>query len=131
MSVPSKAAVRTYTASMVLLGAGYVGLLFLALYAIRTWEHSPWRFVAALGPAVPVVLGSFSVMRLFRSYDELQRKLAGEALQVAFAVTATVTFAYGWLQFAGLPPINFTFVFPFMWVVFALAYAVRWGMYNR
>lgn len=131
MSVPSRAAVRTYVATVVLLGFGYAGFVFLTTYALRTWDGSPWRYGVSLLPVLPIVLGWPAVTRMFKAYDELQRKLAGEALQTAFGVTAVVTFAYGWLQWAGLPPINLTFVFPFMWVVFGVAYGVRHGRYSR
>lgn len=131
MSTPSKSAVRYYVATILLLSFGYAGTVFLAVYALNSWAPSPWRYVVSLAPVFPLIAGWPAVARVFRAHDELQRKIAVEALGIAFGVTAIATSAYGWLQFAGLPPVNLTVVFPFVSFVFGITYALRTWRYSR
>jgi hypothetical protein len=62
--------------------------------------------------------------------DELQRKLQFEALALAFAGTALLTFGYGFLEGVGLPRLSMFVVWPLMaalWVVGVFIGRVRYG----
>ena len=61
--------------------------------------------------------------------DELQQRLEVEALAFAFGGTALITFAYGFLQDAGFPDLNWFYVWPLMgglWIVGGFIARRRW-----
>jgi multisubunit Na+/H+ antiporter MnhB subunit len=68
--------------------------------------RSPGRIALALlqGAATTVLI--VAMARPMRHYDELQRRIQLEALALAFAGTAILATAYGFLVNAGLPDID-------------------------
>jgi hypothetical protein len=68
--------------------------------------RSPGRIALALlqGAATTVLI--VATARPMRHYDELQRRIQLEALALAFAGTAILATAYGFLVNAGLPDID-------------------------
>jgi hypothetical protein len=63
---------------------------------------------------LPAAAVCWVIVRRVRRLDELQRRIELEALSVAFAGTALLTFAYGFLENAGLPRLSFVMVWPLM-----------------
>lgn len=125
VSVPSKAEVRRYTVSMAIIAVVYS---LLVLLVMKSWlprvQAGFWKYVVALTPVVPLLWGWPVFTRFIRAMDEMYQKIVGDALQTTFGVTALTTFAYGWLEIAGLPPVGVIMVFPFMFAVFGLALGV-------
>lgn len=66
-------------------------------------ESQSASILIALSPMLPAVFICGVVMRSIRHLDEMQRKLQFEALALAFAGTALITFSYGFLEGAGFP----------------------------
>ena len=57
----------------------------------------------------------------------MQRKLQLEALAMAFAGTALITFGYGFLEGAGLPKLSMFVVWPIMAALWVIGVTVgRW-----
>ncbi|MDT1063749.1 hypothetical protein RM190_17930 [Paracoccus sp. CPCC 101403] len=68
----------------------------------------------AVAPIIPAVFICGVVVQAIRNLDEMQRKLQLEALAVAFAGTALITFGYGFLEGNGLPKLSMFAVWPLM-----------------
>ena len=77
-------------------------------------ESQSASILIALSPMLPAVFICGVVMRSIRHLDEMQRKLQFEALALAFAGTALITFSYGFLEGAGFPRISTFAVWPLM-----------------
>jgi hypothetical protein len=102
----------------------YAVLLVASIVAID--DHaiaSPaLRGLVALSP----MLGGFgllsAIMRRYRRMDELERRVQAEAIMFAFGATAIVTFAYGFLQRAGIAPqdASYFWVWPILGASWAL-----------
>lgn len=116
---------------LMLAGLGaYAAILFLTpiILAHGVEEETP-RLALSLLPMLPVIFICWLIMRNIRSLDELQRKLQIEALALAFAGTALLTFSYGFLEGAGLPKMTMFAVLPLMctlWVLGVILGNVRY-----
>jgi len=102
-----------YRRFMMLALAAYAAILGPAIPLIDAYPESAWRIPLAIAPILPFIYGIFVYVRYLRMVDELQRRIALEALAIAFGASAAITFGYGLLQFAGLPDANWSFV----WIV--------------
>ena len=83
--------------------------------------RSPGRIAIALLQGAASAALVVAIARPMRRYDELQRRIHLEALAFAFAATAILGTAYGFLINAGLPEIDWgAWIWPGMvalWVV--------------
>ena len=69
---------------------------------------------------MPAALVIYLFVRRLARTDELQKRIQTEAGGFALGGTALLTFTYGFLEGAGLPHLNWTFIFPLI--------AVLWGV---
>jgi len=97
-----------------------VVVLFITVTLLKTLGNSPWRFLAAILPMLPIVLGLLVFLRFFGEMDELQKRIQLYALAFSFGATGLLTFAYGLMQNAGLPQVSFIAVFPAMIALWGL-----------
>ncbi len=107
----------------------YSGLLAGVITVMQTYPDAPWRYPVAITPMIPWVFTVGAYVRYFRRMDELHQRMALEAFAFAFAGTALLTFTYGFLDFAGLPRINWWFVWPVMaalWIIGGFVARKRW-----
>ena len=111
---------RQYNKRMGLGLLAYSVLLLASIQLTSAYPDALWRFPVALAPMAPFVYGIFACVRYVQRIDELQRIVALEALAIAFGGTAAITFGYGFLELAGLPHVNWTFVWPVMGVCWLL-----------
>ncbi len=79
-----------------------------------------WATVISLIPMLPALGVAIAVMRQLRASDELQRRIQLEALSLAFAGTALITFSYGFLENVGYPKLSMFFVWPLMAVLWII-----------
>jgi len=110
-----KPAVKNYTRNLLLAIASYGFMLFginsyLANNDVPQWAQA----ILALLPMLPVLVVLKTVVVFSRSWDELQRKQATEAMLISFFVTGFGTFAYGFLEGVGFPPLETIWVMPIM-----------------
>jgi hypothetical protein len=113
-----------YTAAMLISLLFYTVALVLSLLWLEAGVTGPWKYVVALLPVLPALGIPVAVVAYCRTMDELQLRKQLEAVAFAFVSTAIVTFAYGFLQNAGLPDISWVWVWPVMavcWMVGQLA----------
>lgn len=118
--------------ALMLIGlAAYVASLFGLQFLLVGWvEDDTARIAVSLVPMLPAIFLCGVIVRAIRDMDELQRKVQFEALALAFAGTALITFGYGFLEGAGLPRLSMFIVWPVMatlWVVGVLLGRVRYG----
>lgn len=109
----------------------YVAMLILSQRLLAGGTDSEaMRILLSLALMLPSVFICVVIIRAIHRMDELQRKLQFEALALAFAGTALLTFGYGFLEGVGLPRLSMFVVWPLMaalWVVGVLIGRVRYG----
>ncbi len=105
---------RRYALELALALLAYAGLLVVSLTLFPHLAGQASRYVVILLPMVPAGALAWVVLRQLRRLDELQRRIQLEALGFAFALTALLTFAYGFLELAGLPRVSLFSVWPLM-----------------
>jgi len=109
-----------YVAVMCLSLALYSIVLVISLSWLKAGVEGPLKFAIAVMPVMPAWGVPLAVVRLLESMDELQRRIQLESLAFGFAAAAVATFTYGFLQNAGLPEVNWVWVWPVMavsWIV--------------
>jgi hypothetical protein len=113
----NKQYLKELAAALVLYGLMLVG-------SIKLLDHvtiaAPWRDVIALSPMVGGLACAWAILRELRRMDELQQRIQLEALGFAFALTALITFSYGFLEGLGYPRLSMFSVWPVMAVLWAV-----------
>ena len=120
---------RRYVKEFALALAGYAGLLVVASLIVDANRSADWRYAVAIAPMVPAAFMVLAWVRYYRRVDELQQRIALEALAFAFGGTALITFGYGFLDEAGLPHLSWFWVWPIMaalWIVGGQLAKRRW-----
>lgn len=93
----------------------YILVLSLSIFLFNQgYAVGPWRPVVALLPMVPGAALCWVILRQFRRLDEMQIRIQLEGLAFAFALTAVITFSYGFLEIAGFPALSMFTVWPLM-----------------
>ncbi len=129
MPVAQDAAKRIYNRWVWVAFIVYSGLLAGVITVLQTHPDAAWRYPVAITPMIPWVFTVAAYVRYYRRMDELHQRMALEAFAFAFAGTALITFTYGFLDFAGLPRINWWFVWPVMatlWIIGGFVARKRW-----
>ncbi|MBN3723362.1 hypothetical protein [Burkholderia sp. Ac-20379] len=109
----------------------YVVLLALSVYCLQAGivESGYARILVALSPMLAGLGICWVVVRNLRNVDELVRRIQLEALAIAFAGTALLTFSYGFLENVGFPKLSLFVVWPVMgalWIVSSILCARRY-----
>lgn len=107
-------AARSYVVEFLGAMVAYVVCLIVSLLLLQGNHDAPWRVPVALLPVVPAVFAVAAFVRYLGRTDELQRRIQLEGLGLSFGVTAILTFAYGFLENVGFPPISLLWVLPLM-----------------
>lgn len=100
--------------------AVYVVLLAGSIRYGRPLADGPLRTIALLAPMIGFGLMIRAIARHVARIDEYQRLRLLEGVALAFAITAAVTFSYGFLETAGFPKLSMFSV----WMVMG----VSWGV---
>lgn len=98
----------------------YAIVLVGSIKLLGSYGETEWRYPLALSPMIPASAALIAFIRFFRGVDELEQRVHLEGLAFAFGASALATFAYGFLEGAGFPHLNWTFVWPVMamfWIV--------------
>ncbi|MET3598977.1 hypothetical protein [Martelella mangrovi] len=105
--------------------AAYAALLICSQYLLGNGlEGNTLRLSIALLPMLPALFICVVVVRCIRQLDELQRRVQLEALAVASAGTALITFSYGFLEGIGFPRLSMFMVWPLMAAIWFLGVIV-------
>lgn len=117
-------AVKKYRNSLIIAFTAYGLALFgVNSYLSGTGADLPtWQMaLLVLVPMIPVYLFARAVVEFSRSWDELQRRKAMDAVLVAFVVVGFGTFAYGFLEGVGFPKLDTIWILPMLLAVQGLA----------
>jgi hypothetical protein len=113
---------RRYRWELALAMLLYSAVLIGSLLVAKRLEPGVLRTVVALLPAIPIGLTVWVIGRQFRRMDEFQRLRSLESIAVAAAVTAGLTFTYGFLEEAGFPRLSMFWVWGIM--------GITWGLHS-
>jgi hypothetical protein len=116
-----KPAVKKYLVSLTLGMGSYMFILFgvNTYLTFNTVPQGQATFLALL-PMLAVFLIFKAIAEFARSWDELQRKKAMEAMLISFLFTGFGTFAYGFLEGVGFPRLEIIWVLPIMFAMFGV-----------
>ncbi|WP_114391585.1 hypothetical protein [Oleisolibacter albus] len=93
----------------------YAGLLLASNLADRVFlPTGAAKLILAVTPMVGAVAAAWTILRGVRRMDELQRRVQFEAIALAFAGTALITFGWGFAESAGAPTLRAFAVWPIM-----------------
>lgn len=108
------------------------GLLLVTVNKAAQWGWVPdtLHIPVALLPMLPGIAAVWVIMRHIRRMDEMQRRMQFEGLAFGFAMTALITFSYGFLEGQGLPRLSMFSVLPLMNVLWVLGYALACRRYR-
>ena len=92
----------------------YAAVLMGSLRLAEKMEPGLVRTLIVLAPAIPIFICVWVIARQFRRMDEFVRLRSLESIAVAAAVTAGLTFTYGFLESAGFPRLSMFWVWGIM-----------------
>jgi hypothetical protein len=107
----------------------YLMVLVGSITVVQANHEASWRYFVAVLPVIPAALVIWLTVRALGRLDEVQKRTQMQALGFAMAATGLLTFGYGFLESAGLPHLNVTFVLPLiglLWGVGLLALNLRY-----
>jgi len=103
----------------------YMLVLIGSIYLAKRMDPGTARTILLITPVVPLMLAVWAIARHFGRMDEFMRLRSLEGLAVAAAVTAGLTFTYGFLESAGFPKVSMFWVWGVMGTVWAAHTALR------
>jgi hypothetical protein len=103
----------------------YVAILVSAIKFGRPMDEGILRTLVLASPMIGFCLGVWAVARHVRRVDEFIRQSTLETLAIAAAVTAGLTFTYGFLETAGYPKLSMFTVWPVMGGVWGALTCIR------
>ena len=103
----------------------YAVVLVGSIYLAKTLEPGVARTLLLLTPVIPLFLTIWVIARHFQRMDEFIRLRSLEGLAIAAAVTAALTFSYGFLESAGFPKISMFWVWGVMGIVWGAFSSLR------
>ena len=112
-----------------LIWGGYAALVGISGWLVDANPGADWRYAVAVLPMIPLAFALRDWVGGFRRSDELEQRIALESIGFAFGATALITLTYGFLQLAGLPDINWLFVWAVMgscWIAGGRLARRRW-----
>ncbi len=107
----------------------YLMVLVGSVIAVGANPDVDWRYWVAALPVVPAAVVIWLTVRALSRLDEVQKRMQMQAIGFALAATALLTFGYGFLEGAGMPHLNWTFVLPLITALWGLglgALAIRY-----
>jgi hypothetical protein len=105
--------------------AAYVVLLVAAIKFGRPMPDGVLRTAILLTPMIGFGLAIWAIARHLGRIDEYMRQNLLETFAIGAAITAAVTFSYGFLETAGFPRLSMFAVWPVMGSSWVLVCAVR------
>ena len=110
--------------------AAYVAIVSISMWLLRGHEHRPLGYSIAFLPIIPAAWAVWGFMRMFRSLDELQRRIQLEAVGFSFLATCLITLTWAFQQNAGLPRFDVSFVAPLLILLWSLGLAIARRRYQ-
>ncbi len=123
---------RTYLIELSAAIALYAGLLVASNLLERRLD--PQGFVLVMINVMPIagiLAAAWAIVRGFGRMDELQRRIQFDALVLAFAGTAVMSFSWGFLEDVGVPQLRAFMVWPMMAALWIVGLIVATRRYAR
>jgi hypothetical protein len=123
----TKVPARKYAVGVFTAMGIYAAVVVVSIYWLHSNPPAPWKYLIAVLPILPALYVPVAAARFFSAMDELQRRIQLEGLAFGFVGAAVLTLSYGFLENAGLPQLNWVWVWPVMatcWIV-GLGFAHR------
>ena len=117
---------REFVGSLLIYGV----LLVLTIMYGRAMPEGIIRTLVLASPMIGFFLATWAIARHFKRIDEYMRRFTLENIAIAFAVTAGLTFTYGFMETAGYPKLSMFTVWMVMGASWFSATIVR-GIMNR
>ena len=108
---------RKYQLELTSAAAAYAVILIGSMTLAKPMPDGALRTVLLLSPAIPVGFVIWVIARQFRRLDEFVRLRTLESLAIAAAVTAGLSFTYGFIEGAGFPRLSMFWVWGVMGIV--------------
>ena len=102
MNAPGRFDARELFAALAI----YSGLLTASIYCSHVMDAGWLKLAILLSPMIGFFLMIWAVARQMARMDEYLRKILLENIAIGAAVTAGVTFTYGFLELAGYPHLS-------------------------
>src|ERR1700674_3468028 len=90
----------------------YLMILVGSVVVVQANPEADWRFFVVVLPVAPAAFVIWLFVRALARLDELEKRIQMEAFGFALGTTALLTFGYGFLEGAGLPHLNYTYILP-------------------
>ena len=110
--------------------AAYSAMVPISIWMLRGHEHTPVGYAVAALPIIPSGLALWAFMRMFRNLDELQRRIQLEAVAFSFLATCLITLTWAFLQNAGLPRFDVSWVAPLLILLWSLGLGIAKRRYE-
>ncbi|HSP08728.1 MAG TPA: hypothetical protein VLU92_03935 [Candidatus Dormibacteraeota bacterium] len=129
---PGRPAIAPVASTWVLYRAqiefGLVVLAFLMVMVgcvtvVQANPSAAWRYYVSALPLAPAGFLAWLFVRAVGRLTDLQKWIQIQAFSFALGMTALVTFAYGFLEGAGMPNLNSVYVLPLTAMLWGLATA--------
>jgi|SRR5690554_5097932 hypothetical protein len=114
------AASKTYARDFVVRMIAYVIFIILSRLLLNSVDTSPWRYLIALLPVIPVIFLVLAFRRYLSGIDELQKRIQLQAIGFAAGTTALLTFAYGFPELIDFPRFSTSLTFALMVILWGL-----------
>ena len=98
----------------------YLMVLVGSVIAVSANPSVDWKYVVAALPMLPAGIVVWLTVRALSRLDEVQKRMQMQAIGFALATTALITFGYGFLEGAGMPHLNWTWVLPLITALWGL-----------
>jgi hypothetical protein len=105
----------------------YFASVIVSVRIGKTMGESAARTLLLLTPVIPLALSIWAIVRQFGRMDEFVRLRTLESFAIAGAITAGLTFSYGFLESAGFPRQSMFWV----WGIMGLSWGVIGGIRQR
>ena len=108
---------------------GAIGIYWLLLAVSimfgKDLPNGPARTLILAAPVLGVALAVWAIVRQMRRVDEFVRQVTLQNIAISAAITASLTFSYGFLELAGFPRVSMFVVWPIMAASWLLIVLVR------
>jgi hypothetical protein len=102
----------------------YLMVLVGSVTVVKANPDADWRYYVVVLPVAPAAFVIWLFVRALTRLDELQRRIQMQAFGFSLGTTALLTFGYGFLEGAGMPHLNWTYVLPLMAVLWGIGTAI-------
>jgi hypothetical protein len=121
---------QEYTRNFLLAMFGYTVFVLLSVWLLKQMPDTPWRYLIAIVPMLPLFFALRAYLRYLDRMDELQQRIQLQAVSFAAGATGMLTLTYGFLEGVGLPSLSYVWIFPLLIALWRLATAVLTRRYQ-